>query len=97
MTSSPRPWTATGRGWAVSWSPLAPHLEGSGPRSSSVISAIVAALAKVDEIRLTPTSAAVPANTAEPAAVLAALNRCGRSFTLTGAPPTFPSEPGLVY
>ena len=89
-------WSATGRDWSVSWAPSAPHLTGS-PEVVSAILAELAKVAKVDVIRITPTSASVPANAAEPAAALAALNRARSSFTLKGSPPAFPSEPGLVY
>ena len=88
-----RPWSATGDDWAIAWSPRAPFLTG----SAEVIAELDAILARDETIRLTPTSAPVPSITSEPAAVLAALGRCGRPFTLTGSPPSFESVPDRVY
>jgi hypothetical protein len=86
-------WTATGDDWSLAWSPRAPFLTG----SAEVIAELEVELGRAASIRLTPTSVAVESTAREPAAVLAALARCGRSFTLTGSPPTFESIPDRVY
>jgi len=95
--NAPRPWAAMGDDWTIAWAPKVPYVSGSGPSSSTVIAALEAELDRAATIRLTPTSAAVESTTREPAAVLAALARCGRPFTLTGLPPSFESVADRVY
>lgn len=83
-------WTATGDDWSLSWSPTAPHhLTG----DSEVVGAVTAHLAERGELAVTPTGPFVPADLAEPLAVLGALVSLGYSFGVSGDFPRLPSVP----
>lgn len=81
-------WSATGTRdgipWHLDWSPTAPHLSGTSP----MVDAVVEYLDDRDRVRLTPTSASVPAEVSNPEAVAAAIVALGHVLTLTGDAPT---------
>lgn len=85
-------WTATGVDWTISWSPEAPHLEG----TDAVVEAIEAALESHIGPIVLPTWTEVPAQVSDPRAVLAVLARAAGSdpLHLSERAPAAPGIPG---